>query len=319
MNCIVVGALNTDLIIKGVSEFPKSGEYVYGDELSIMPGGRSRNIASMIGLLVPKKSVAVVGRTVADPYGLWKVPIDALRATNVATDYVQITDYNVAQKLPGIVVIPVNRQGANQLYAMPSITRDFSTADIDAAKPLFDEVAQAGGTLVSTLEFPIATATYAVKQAVKKGIKVLLDPGGVEPGADITELLRAGVYLIKPNDQETRILTGKTVTDFDSAATAAAILRQQGAENVLITVGADGAYLFTDTQALHIPAPTDTTGDIQDETGCGDQAMAVLCVALQAGKSLEEAARQAVYAGTMQFYRQGIQPLTKTELHKIFQ
>lgn len=316
MNCIVVGALNTDLIVRGVAQFPEPGEYAYGDELVIAPGGKSRNIASMMSLIMPENSVAVVGRTTRDAYGLWKVPIDALQETGVSTKYVRVLN-DGKSRLPGVMIIPVDKNGDNKIYALPGSTRDFTTDDIDASVALFDEVAAEGGMLVCTLEAPVATAIYAIKQAVARNMKVLVDPGGVEPGADITELLGSGVYVIKPNVQETRILTGIDVIDAATATAAANILMRHGAKNVLITVGADGAYLFTADGTVHIPAPEAKMGDGQDETGCGDQAMAVLCAALQSGKGMEDAARDAVYAGTMQFYRHGIQPLTKSELHKI--
>ena len=311
---IVIGSLNTDMVATGIKQFPKPGQHVYGKELLIGPGGKSRNIADMIAHLAEEKSVAMVGRTVRDPYGLWKLPLEALAKVQVNTDYVVIKNYEEVQKLPSIALIPVDQSGSNQIFVLPGVGDDFSTSDIDAAKSLFERTAQDGGMLVTTLECPLRTATYAVQQANTYGLKVMFDPGGIEGGADLAELIKAGIYLIKPNEHEARMLTGISVTDFETAEQAAKKLQAEGIKNVLITHGVNGAYLFSEDKKLHIPIPEVKATGTKDETGCGDQTMAALCALLQEGKSLEQAAKLAILAGTLQFHRSGIKPVEKEDL-----
>lgn len=318
MKTIVVGSLNTDLVVTGLKHFPKSGELVRGKELIIGPGGKSRNIADMIAHLAPVKTVAMVSRTVRDSYGLWKAPIDVLEKSGVNTEYVTVVDSSETDKLPAIAVIPVDEQGNNQIILLPGISDDFSASDIDKAKPLFEAIgANDDGVLVLTLECPLDTATMLLKWLTSMGSRLLFDPGGIEANSDINELIKAGIYLIKPNEHEAKILTGVDVTDFDSAKQAAQKLHEQGIENVLITSGADGAYLFTHDQQVHIPIPTVKAGNERDATGCGDQTMATVCAYVQYDKSLLESANLAIRAGTLQFYRSGIQPLTKQEIGSI--
>lgn len=314
MKTIVIGSLNTDLVATGIKQFPKPGEHVYGKELLIGPGGKSRNIADMLANLAPKDSVAMVGRTVKDPYGLWRQPMDALAKVGVNTDYVNVLEYEEVNKLPGIALIPVDQQGNNQIFVLPGVSDDFSTEDIDAADELFKKVAENDGTLVLTLECPLETATYAVQQANKHRLKVMFDPGGIEADTDLDKLVSAGIYLIKPNEHEAKMLTGVDVTDFDTAKQAAEKLQEQGVANVLITAGVNGAYLFSDETQAHIPIPEVNTGNEKDETGCGDQTMAAMCAFLQEGKSIQEAAELAVLAGTLQFHRSGIKPVSRREL-----
>lgn len=314
MQTIVIGSLNTDLVATGIKQFPKPGEHVYGKELLIGPGGKSRNIADMLANLAPKDSVAMVGRTVKDPYGLWRQPMDALANIGVNTDYVNVLEYSVVNKLPGIALIPVDQQGNNQIFVLPGVSDDFNTADIDAAAELFKAVGANKGTLVLTLECPLETATYAVKQANKHGLKVMFDPGGIEADNDLSELIAAGIYLIKPNEHEAKMLTGIEVTDFDTARQAAEKLQERGIVVVLITAGINGAYLFSKETQTQIPIPEVNAGNEKDETGCGDQTMAALCALLQDGKAIKEAAELAVLAGTLQFHRTGIQPVKRNEL-----
>lgn len=315
MQTIVIGYLNTDLIATGIKQFPKPGEHVYGKELIIGPGGKSRNIADMIARLSPAGSVAMVSRTVRDPYGFWKVPIDALHDAGVNTDYVNILSYGEAEKLPGIALIPVDQRGNNQIFVLPGISNDFNTKDIDRSVSLFKEVGRNGGVLVLTLECPLPTALHAVKIANNYGLKVIFDPGGIEPDSDLAELIKSGVYLIKPNEHEAKILTGIDVVDYKTAEHAANVLRKKGIANILITTGVNGAYLFGEDVQKHIPIPKlDIKGTEKDETGCGDQAMAAVCAFMQQGKTIQEAAELAVLAGTIQFHRTGVRPIELSDL-----
>jgi ribokinase len=314
MQTIVIGSLNTDLVATGIKQFPKPGEHVYGKELLIGAGGKSRNIADMIAHLMPENSVAMVGRTVKDPYGLWKLPMDALATATVNTDYVNVLNYDEVNKLPGIALIPVDEQGNNQIFVLPGISDDFSPGDIDSAEPLFETVGANKGYLVLTLECPLDTAIRAVKQANAKGMKVLFDPGGLQASDNIDELIEAGVFLIKPNEHEAKMLTGVEVIDLETAKQAAAKLQAKGIKNVFITHGVNGAYLFTETEQTHIPIPKVHGDNEKDETGCGDQTMAAICALLQEGKTLKETSGLAVLAGTLQFYRAGIKPVSREDL-----
>lgn len=311
MNTIVIGSLNTDLIATGIKKFPEPGEHVYGKELIIGPGGKSRNIADMIARLMPGNSVAMVGRTTKDPYGFWKAPMDALVDAGVNVDHVITSEYS--GKLSGIALIPVDTQGNNQIIVLPGVSDDFSTSDIDNASPLFEEVGKNNGALVLTLECPMDTALCAIKLANQKGMKVMFDPGGIEDGANIDSLIEAGIYLIKPNEHEAKILTGVDIIDFESAKRAATKLRDMGIKNVFITVGSNGAYLFSDSTEKHISIPEVKRSNEKDETGCGDQTMAALC-AFFGRKTVKEAAVLAILAGTLQFYRLGIKPVVLDDL-----
>lgn len=258
----MIGGLNTDIVALGVSKFPKPGGYALADTLHIGPGGKSRNIADMLAHLLPAHSVAMVGRTTRDPYGLWKLPVDALNKSTVNTDFVTITDYN-GKDLPGVALIPVDRSGKNQIFLAPGVRDKFSATDIDAASSLFESASKQNGILTLSLECPIPAASHGIKKAHELGMKVICDPGGIEADTDFVDFLKGGVYLIKPNEDETEIMTGIRPTNQERAAQAAKKLQAYGIENVMITAGVKGAYLFTSREALHIPIPIVKTGWIK--------------------------------------------------------
>ena len=314
---IVVGGLNTDIVATGVDKLLGPGELSRSGELFIGPGGKSSNIARMSACLLGPERVFMVGKTCRDPYGLWEVPLKALRDAGVNTDQVAVEDMERIGKFPGIALIPVNRQGENQIYCIPGINDDFSPADVGRAEPLFE--ASAGeGILALTLEMPLDTAVHAIRKAREHGLRVVLDPGGINKPQDAEELLQEAIYCIKPNEHEAKILTGVDVQDLPSAKKAAQGLLARGILNVLITHGAKGGYLFNRETAIHIPVPPLPPKQEADETGCGDQATAVLCAETLKGKTIHEAARLAVLTGTLQFHRRGIQPIHAEELEEFY-
>lgn len=316
IHTIVIGGLNTDIVALGANKILRAGEYTYAKTLKIGPGGKSRNIAQMLATIVGKNKVAMVGKTSKDPFGLWKPPIEALKMSGVNIDSIKIESFEKTQQYPAIALIPVDKDGRNQIYVLPGITESFSSKDIDNSNQLFDKVKNNNGYLILSLELPLKTAIYSIKKANKLGIKALLDPGGMDEESDYAELLSQKIFLIKPNEHEVKTLTGITVDGFETAKKAAKELIKKGTENVFITIGEKGGYLFSNTLEVQVPIPKINLGSVKDETGCGDQTIAALAAALIAGKNITDAAKIGILAGSLQFSKAGIIPVTKEELSK---
>ncbi len=310
---IVPGGMNTDIIGAGVGRLARRGELSYGGRLVIGPGGKSRNIAQMAAVFLGQGTVAMIGVTVKDPYGLWEVPYRALVDAGVVTDYVRIERFDPQNpRFPGVALIPVDQKGNNQIYVLPGINETLSTADIDRSEPLF--TSSYARVLILSLELPAETARYAAARAHRSGMQIIIDPGGITRAQDIEGLMACRPFLIKPNEHEARIITGITVTNFQTAELAAESMVERGAGNVMITHGKHGAYLFAGDRKVHIRVPDAAGGDVRDETGCGDQTTAVIAALVSQGYGLESAARWAVKAGTLQYYRIGIDPVKREEL-----
>lgn len=314
LRVIVPGAVNTDIAVIGVPNLPGAGEDVYGLDLRIGPGGKARNIAHMIAVLTGRDTVAILSRTSKDPFGLWKLPIDALKSAGVNTHYVFLEDYAHSGLFPGIALVAVDAAGNRNASVLNTVLDDFSVAEIDRARPLFEAVACNKGLLVLTLELPVEVAVHAVKLATSLGIRVLLDPGGLRYDADINNILDQQIYLLKPNEHEAKLLSGVDVTDSESARCAAAKLMERGIHNVLITHGANGGYFFSQEISQHIPAPQIGVVGQTDATGCGDQVMAALCAYLNDAFPLPTAAMMGILAGTLQFQRIGVQPVRQHDI-----
>ena len=310
---IVPGGLNVDIVGLGVDRIIGAGELTLGGKLRIGPGGKARNIAQMAAAFLGTGKVAMIGLTSQDPFGLWKVPLQSLKEAGVSTRYVKILSFDEAgRKFPGVALIPVDKEGKNQIYVLPGANEDLSKKDIDEAQVLFEGDGQK--IMIMALEIPIKTAEYCIEKAASNRILVILDPGGVS--GPIDEILDERIFLLKPNEHEAQILTGVKVTDMETARHAAEMIMSRGVKNVFITCGKRGGYLFSSKHSIHIPCPDVQVSPIHDETGCGDQVTAMVASCLAEGRPLLEAARLAIFAGTLQYYRAGIQPVNKDEMLK---
>ena len=308
---IVPGGLNVDLVGLGVDRLLGQGELTLGGILRIGPGGKARNMAQMAAAYLGPDWVAMIGRTSRDPFGLWKVPIDSLEDAGVDTAFIKILDLEESEgKYPGVALIPVDKTGKNQIYVLPGSNADFCASDVDDAGSLFE--GEGRRMMILALEIPLKTAVHCLRKAARFGIPVVLDPGGVSDPID--EILDDGIFLLKPNEHEAKVLTGISVTDGPSAEKAARAILARGVQNVLLTCGEKGAYLFGRDGEIHIPCPIVPETEAQDETGCGDQVTAVAAGCLAEGLPMEEAARRAVLSGTLQFHRAGIQPVTREDI-----
>ena len=313
---VVIGSMNTDIVGFVDEKIVKEGGHTHGKELKIGPGGKSRNMAQMISVFTGAGKVGMIGVSCKDPYNLWKLPIDSLRQSGVNTDYVKVFDFEEKKKLPGVAIILVDSKGNNQIYAIPGISNELSKDHIDSADPLFEAAKKNNGFLVLSLEMPFDSAIYAIKKANEFGLRIMLDPGGISENKDYSNVFDEKIFLIKPNEHEARLLTGIEVVDFDSAKKAAKVFIEKGVENVFITVGKMGAFFFNKDVEKHISIPDIKLDSVNDETGCGDQTMAALCACLVSGYDILDSIELAVVAGTLQFYKQGIQPVTRQELEK---
>lgn len=311
---IVAGGLNTDIIASGVPALVGPGELALGGTLQVRAGGKSRNIANLLAAYLGGDRVAMLGRTCRDAFGLWKPPMAALHAAGVDTSHVTVVDAAHAGAFPGVALIPVTSSGRNQIYVVPGANADFSPSDVDAADALFARVGRACGTLVVSLEMPMPTVLHAMAVARVHGLRVALDPGGIDETTDVEALLAHPPDVLKPNEHEAARLTGIAVCDDASARQAAAALRARGVPRVLVTRGASDAWCAEGDVVTRVVVPTVPRDSGGDETGCGDQTMAVLCAELFLGRGFPEACHLAVMAGALQFTHVGVTPLSRADV-----
>jgi ribokinase len=285
---MVIGSLNMDLVVK-TKRAPEAGETLHGLEFRTVPGGKGANQAAAAALL--GASVSLVGRVGKDAFGeQMRLNLENL---GVDTHLVLVDPFSPS----GIASIVVDENGENRIIVVSGANGSVSTGDVNAASP---EV-EAAGALVLQFEIPLPTVSAAAASAHAKGVPVILNPA---PAYPLPEGLLPNVDYLILNETEAGSLSGKRVKDLESAGTAGKDLLGMGAGTVVITLGALGALLVTPHTILHFPA---RQIEVVDTTAAGDAFTGAFALLIARGKSLEEAVKFAVAAGTLTVSRFGAQ------------
>jgi len=285
---IVVGSSNTDMVIKA-DKFPLPGETVLGGKFFMNPGGKGANQAVTAARL--GGNVTFITKIGNDIFG--RQALQQFQREKIETKYVTID----AEQPSGVALINVDGKGENCISVAPGSNSQLKPSDIETALESMDK----DTIVLLQLEIPLPTVDYVIRESYKRGLKVVLNPAPAQTlPADIFSLL----YLITPNETEAELLTGIRVIDTDSAQKAAYKLQELGVTNVIITLGAKGAYLHAGSISGLIPAPQVTAADT---TAAGDCFNGALTVALSEDRPLEEAVSFACKAASISVTRMGAQ------------
>jgi ribokinase len=291
-NIIVVGSLNADLVVRA-PRFPQPGETISGEDLKIIPGGKGAN--QSVAAARQGASVAMLGRVGNDSFG--PELINNLKHNGVDTAHVQID----SEAATGTATIIVDAHGQNSIVLSPGGNGRVSSADLNTVS--FSDYK----LLLLQLEIPLEPVLAAAKRAKEKGLRVLLNPAPARPLPD--ELIALPDFIV-PNEGELSLLTNQPVQDLASAENAARALLAQGAQTVIVTLGANGALIVNREVTKHIPA---FQVDVVDTTAAGDAFIGGFASALLQNKSLGEAVRSGCACGALAATKFGAQPSMPTK------
>lgn len=151
-----------------------------------------------------------------------------------------------------------------------------------------------------------------IRQLKEKHTKIIIDTSGDA----LTEALKEGVYMVKPNLGELSRLSGKEELDNESADEAARQLINEGkAEIVAVSMGPQGAYLVTKDESIHVPAPSVKK---LSTVGAGDSMVAGMVSIIAKGGNLTEMARMGVACGSAATMSKGTGLFTKENAEKLY-
>lgn len=291
---VVVGSLNMDLVAR-VPRLPVAGETLAGHAFAQVPGGKGGNQAVAAARLGAR--VAMIGRVGGDANGA------SLRAGLQAQGVDCGALATCAATPTGVALILVDDEGRNEIVVIAGSNGELTPADIadnEAALAAADVV-------ICQLETPLETVGAALAAGRRLGKTVVLNPAPAS-GPLPREWFALVDYLI-PNEVEAAALTGLPVGSPAQAAAAAQALREQGARNVLITLGAAGVWAALETGAAHVEAPRVVA---LDTTAAGDTFIGAFAAQLARRAPLDAALRFAQRAAAISVTRAGAQPSIPT-------
>jgi 6-phosphofructokinase 2 len=161
----------------------------------------------------------------------------------------------------------------------------------------------------------VPTDIYAriARMAKTKKAKFMVDASGEA----LKHAVEAGVYLIKPNAGELSQLAGKKEMQAgEIMETAREIIKKGKSKIMVVSMGAAGAMLVTETLSEMItPPPVERKSTV----GAGDSMVGGMVYYLSLGKSLAEAVQYGVACGTAATIHPGTALCTKADADRLYE
>lgn len=151
-----------------------------------------------------------------------------------------------------------------------------------------------------------------VKNLKQKGTQIVADTSGEA----LTEIIKEGVYLLKPNLGELSRLSGIKELDNESADEAAKQLIDEGkAKIVVVSMGPQGAYLVTETETHFVPAPSVKK---LSTVGAGDSMVAGMVSVMAKGGNIADMVKMGVACGTAATMNPGTGLFKPDDAYRLF-
>jgi len=278
------GILIADVFVPPLDALPAAGELLTTEDFVVDAGGCAANTATCLaGLGVPAAVAGCVGN---DVFGAFIR--SRLQEKGIDTRALKISSTHGTSKT---VILPVDGEDRRYIHTIGA-NADFAAEDLERSMLPDATVLYVGGYLILPA-MDGAGLARAMRSARDRGIRTVLDiavPGGSSaPSLDALTPVLPHVDVFMPNIDEAAALSGE-----NDPGRQARIFLDLGCPTVVITCGADGALLMTNSQTIIVPAAGMTA---VDGSGAGDAFAAGFILGLVEGWELDEALRFAGVVG----------------------
>ncbi len=284
MEAVIIGNVTLDVICYPVEDVPRFDSVTFERSI-VAPGGCGSNVA--IGLAALGIDVALVANCGSDETS--DILLSCWEKWGIDLQFVR----QEPNKPTAVSVGLVDRQHQPRFIHAPgsNSTLTIESLDVNAYAAQGARVLGVAGFFV-LLGFLDGRLGEVLQTARQRGLQTVLDvvhsPNMNNPEALWPVLPGLDVFLC--NTQEAERITHEAEPE-----KAAEFLKNKGAKNVIVKLGAQGCWLDGVNNAIKIPGFS--VDRVVDTTGAGDGFMAGLIGGLARGASLEEACRLGNQAG----------------------
>ena len=300
---VVFGGFVVDLTAR-TQRLPVPGETVKGSTFKMGPGGKGSNQA--VAAHRAGADITLVTKVGKDLFG--KVATDFYTSEGMDTSYVFEDDCIET----GIALITVDENTAqNEIVVVSGACGNITDEDVEKVRNLI----ASAGILLLQLEVNNDALYKVIDIAHEAGVTIVLNPA---PAAPLPDAVMAKIDIVTPNETEAQVLTGVKVETEADAKQAAAVFMEKGVKQVVITMGALGAFA-TDGVKSELVGRLDVNSI--DTTGAGDAFNGGFVTALAEGKDLFTALRYGNVTGALSVTKLGTAPAMpyKEEIQAFYQ
>ena len=288
----VIGSLNYDVILK-IPRLPFKGETLTANGAAFSAGGKGANQAVQAAKLkTPTYMVGCVGTDASADF-----------LVNTAKEYGVNVDY--IRKVPGssgMGVINAVEDGSVYACIVRGANFEVTKEDVDNAMPILKE----SGVCILQNEIPVEIIVYAIDKAKEAGCTVVLNAA---PAIELPEECLSMVDILVVNEVEAEFYCHEKIDSVEKAKTEIKKMAEKYNNNVIFTLGKDGAVAYENGTIEFIPA---MKVDAIETTGAGDSYIGAVSHSIIEGKSLIEACKFATKCSAITVCRMGAQPSMPT-------
>lgn len=267
----------------------KIGEVNRANKEELYPGGKGINVSLMLNeLQVENTALGFLGGFIGEYIE------NTLASNGVNTEFIKLEKgfSRINLKIKNEVETEINGKG-------PHISEDNLQLLYKKIEKLKDEDIL---VLCGSIPKSLSNTLYQdiISMVAKKNVKVIVDA----TSNLLLNTLKYNPFLIKPNIHELEEVFDTKIDCIDSTIFYATKLKDMGAENVLISMGKDGALLIDSKGKIYLSnAPY---GDVVNTVGSGDSMVAGFISGYLKTKEYKEALKLGASCGSATAFSSGI-------------
>ncbi|MCR5761362.1 MAG: ribokinase [Sphaerochaetaceae bacterium] len=291
MKALNFGSLNLDYIYR-IDHFVAAGETLRAKSVRIVSGGKGLNQS----LALSRAGVEVFHAGCVGEGG--QVLTDILKHNGINTDFITKVD-----EVQGNAIIQVTDQGENCILINGGSNRCITDEQIDRTLLNFEN----GDYLM--LQNEVNNIDQIINKASMRGMRIFLNPSPFDE--NLHEIDWSRLTWIIVNEVEASILMRDFLyqEDFDIVQDPQsffdAVHEKWQDLNVVLTLGPNGAWAFTNRESVFQPA---LKAKVVDSTAAGDVFSGFFLGSLMKGETLEQSMKYAAKAASICVSRSGAAP-----------